>query len=338
MPASPRMGRAGWRGSAQRAQDARDEATREIGIILVPNFALASFSMTIEPLRIANRLSGHKLYSWSLLSGDGGAVMTNAEIALDTLPIAAVKDREFDLALVCAGFDPGKYSHAGVLNWLRRHARLGRTVGAISTGAFVLAKAGVLQDHRCTVHWDYRGALQELYPDLDIADELFVIDRGIVTSAGGIAALDLMLRLIAEQQGEAFARAVSDQFVHGAARPSEAHQRADLIHRLGSANSVLIEAVKRMEAVLDRPLSPAKLSQSLGISQRQLERQFRRHLKETPLSYHRDLRLDQARRLLRQTSLPVTEVALSCGFGSASHFSLLYRKRFGRLPTGDRTP
>jgi transcriptional regulator GlxA family with amidase domain len=310
--------------------------TRRIGIVLVPEFALASFSMIIEPLRVANRLSGQLLYQWSLLSGDGGPVASSAGIDLLTEPVARTRDTIFDLALVCAGFHAERYRHAGTLNWLRRHRRLGSEVGAVSTGTFVLARAGLLVGHRCTVHWDFRGALAELYPEQDIVDELFVIDRGIVTSGGSIAALDLMLRLIADQQGLAFSKAVGEQFVHSGARGPDQHQRGDLIHRLGTAKPMLIEAVKRMENVLDRALSPADIAAKLGISQRQMERQFRSQLGRTPIAYHRDIRLDHARRLLSQTTLPVTEIALSCGFGSASHFARLYRQRFGRLPTADR--
>jgi transcriptional regulator GlxA family with amidase domain len=309
---------------------------RQIGIVLVPEFALASFSMIVEPLRIANRLSGRELYRWTLLSDAGGAVASSAGIELQTHAIAEMRERVFDLALVCAGFQAERYRAASVLNWLRRHRRLGKDVGAVSTGTFVLARAGLLDGHRSTVHWDFRAGLAELYPDLDLVDELFVIDRGIVTSAGSIAALDLMLRLIADQQGLAFSKAVGEQFVHSGARGAAEHQRGDLIHRLGTAKPLLIDAVKRMEEVLDRSLPPAELARELGISQRQLERQFRAQLGRTPLAYHRDLRLDRARRLLSQTTMAVTDIALSCGFGSPSHFAQLYRQRFGRLPTEDR--
>ncbi|TDQ84618.1 AraC family transcriptional regulator with amidase-like domain [Dongia mobilis] len=309
---------------------------RQVGIVLVPGFALASFAMVIEPLRVANRLAGSRLYDWSLLSAEGGDIASSAGIDLATRPIAEFAQITFDLSLVCAGFHPERFRQAVMLNWLRRHHRLGRMVGAVSTGTFILARAGLLDGHRCTVHWDYRGALAELYPALEISDDLYVIDRGIVTSGGSIAALDLMLRLIADQHSLAFSKMVSEQFVHARARGAAEHQRSDLVHRLGTARPQLIAAVKRMEETLDRALSPAELARDLGISQRQLERQFRRQLGRTPVAYHRELRLDQARRLLSQTALPVTEIALSCGFGSPSHFARLYRDRFGRLPNADR--
>jgi transcriptional regulator GlxA family with amidase domain len=314
-----------------------DVPVRQIGIVLVPDFALASFSMVIEPLRIANRLSGRTLYEWTLLSDTGGAIASSAGIELHTHPITAMRDRVFDLSLVCAGFHAERYRAAAVLNWLRRHHRLGHNVGAVSTGTFVLARAGLLDGRRCTVHWDFRSALAELYPDLDLVDELYVIDRRVVTSAGSIAALDLMLRLIADQQGAAVSKAVSEQFVHGGARGAGEHQRSDLIHRLGTAKPILIEAVRRMEESLSRPLSPSVIARDLGISQRQLERQFKTQLGRTPVAYHRDLRLDQARRMLTQSTLSVTVIALTCGFGSPSHFAQLYRQRFGKLPTDDRS-
>ncbi|WP_374311292.1 GlxA family transcriptional regulator [Dongia sp.] len=315
---------------------ARQTGVVLVGIVLVPDFALASFSMIIEPLRIANRLAGRQLYEWTLLSDSGGTIASSAGIELQTQAIATTRDRTFDLALVCAGFHAERYRAASVLNWLRRHSRLGRNVGAVSTGTFVLARAGLLAGRRCTVHWDFRSALAELYPDLDLVDELYVIDQRVVTSAGSIAALDLMLRLIADQQGAGFSKAVGEQFVHSGARGAGEHQRSDLVHRLGTAKPILIEAVRRMEESLNRPLSPAIIARDLGVSQRQLERQFRAQFGRTPVAYHRDLRLDQARRMLTQSTLSVTIVALTCGFGSPSHFAQLYRQRFGRLPNEDR--
>jgi len=313
-----------------------EAVARQIGIVLVPDFALASFSMVIEPLRIANRLAGHTLYDWTLLSDTGGAITSSAGIELQTQRITETRDRVFDLSLVCAGFHADRYRAPTVLNWLRRHHRLGHTVGAVSTGTFVLARAGLLDARRCTVHWDFRAALAELYPDLDLVDELYVIDSRIVTSAGSIAALDLMLRLIADQHGAAFSNAVGEQFVHGGVRGANEHQRSDLIHRLGTAKPALIEAVRRMEESLNRPLSPAVIARDLGVSQRQLERQFHAQFGRTPVAYHRDLRLDQARRMLTQSTLSVTIISLTCGFGSPSHFAQLYRERFGKLPTEDR--
>jgi transcriptional regulator GlxA family with amidase domain len=309
---------------------------RKIGIILVPKFALISFSMIIEPLRSANLVTGKQLYDWVLLSGTGGEVMSNSGITLSTAPLREAGDLDFDLVVVCAGLDPEKYRDSKTESFLRRRLRHGGRLGAVSTGSFILARAGLLDDHRCTVHWNYKAGFQELYPALPISDELFVVDRQIVTCAGGTAVLDMMLHLIAQQHHEQLARSVSEQFIHGTTRQAQHHQRNDLAYRLGTSNSCVVEAVKLMEAHLDAPLSPVALAKQMKTSQRQLERLFRKYLGCTPTHYNQGLRMERARSLLRQTDRSVTEIALSCGFSSASYFSAVYQRYFGTLPRNDR--
>lgn len=309
---------------------------RRVGVILVPKFAMISFSMIIEPLRSANLVTGKQLYDWQLLSADGGNVASNSGIALAATSLSEAARQDFDLVLVCAGLDPEKFRDATVESFLRRRLRHGGRIGAVSTGSFILARAGLLDEHRCTVHWNYKAAFQELYPQLLTSDELFVIDRQIATCAGGTAVLDMMLYLITQQHDETLARAVSDQFIHGATRQAQHLQRNDLSYRLGTSNSVVIEAVKLMEANLEAPLSPATLAKKLKTSQRQLERLFHKYLGCTPTHYNQGLRMERARTLLRQTDHAITEIALSCGFSSASYFSTVYQRYFGTLPRYDR--
>jgi transcriptional regulator GlxA family with amidase domain len=337
------------RGSSVRAEPAAEavdparmtltaagDSCRRIGVILVPKFAMISFSMIIEPLRSANLVTGRHLYDWQLLSASGGEVASNSGIALATTSLNEAAGQDFDLVLVCAGLDPEKFRDASVESFLRRRLRHGGRIGAVSTGSFVLAHAGLLDEYRCTVHWNYKAAFQELYPRLLISDELFVIDRQIATCAGGTAVLDMMLYLITQQHDETLARAVSDQFIHGATRQAQDSQRNDLSYRLGTSNSVVIEAVKLMEATLEAPLSPAILAKKLKTSQRQLERLFRKYLGCTPTHYNQGLRMERARTLLRQTDHSITEIAISCGFSSASYFSTVYQRYFGTLPRHDR--
>ncbi len=313
-----------------------DRTTRKIGVILVPKFALISFSMIIEPLRSANLVSNRQLYDWVLLSANGGEVASNSGISIATRSLRDIGEMDVDLVLVCAGLDPEKFRETVVEGFLRRRLRHGGRIGAVSTGSFVLARAGLLDGHRCTVHWDYKAGFQELYPSLHISDELFVIDRQVVTCAGGTAVLDMMLQLIAQQDDAQLARAVSEQFIHGTTRDAQHHQRNDLRYRLGTSNKVVIEAVKLMEAHLDAPLSAARLAKQLKTSQRQLERLFQKYLGCTPTHYNQGLRMERARALLKQTDRPITEIALSCGFSSASYFSTVYQRYFSLLPRQDR--
>ena len=309
---------------------------RRIGVILVPKFALISCSLIIEPLRSANLVSGQQLYDWTLLSPGGGEIPSNSGIVLATTALKEAAAADFDLVLVCAGLDPEKYRAPAVENFLRRRLRHGGRIGAVSTGGFILAAAGLLDGHRCTVHWDYKAAFQELYPALQASDELFVIDRQMATCAGGTAVLDMMLQLITEQHHVELARAVSEQFIHGATRDAQHRQRNELSYRLGTSNGTVIEAVALMEAHLDAPLSPAALAKKLGSSQRQLERLFQKYLGCTPSQYNQGLRMERARSLLRQTDRSITEIAITCGFSSASYFSTVYQRYFGCLPRNDR--
>lgn len=320
----------------ETTRDVIPTACRRIGVILVPKFAMISFSMIVEPLRSANLVTGKQLYDWTLLSATGGDIASNSGIALATSSLRDATEHEFDLVLVCAGLDPEKFRDNAVESFLRRRLRHGGRIGAVSTGSFILAHAGLLEGHRCTVHWNYKAAFQELYPQQQISDELFVIDRQIATCAGGTAVLDMMLHLITQQHNEQLARAVSDQFIHGATRQAQHHQRNELSYRLGTSNSFIIEAVKLMEANLDAPLSPVTLAKKLKTSQRQLERLFRKYLGCTPTHYNQGLRMERARTLLRQTGRSITEIALACGFSSASYFSTVYRRYFGTLPRHDR--
>jgi len=320
----------------ETTRDVIPTACRRIGVILVPKFAMISFSMIIEPLRSANLVTGKQLYDWTLLSAAGGDIASNSGITLATSSLRDTAEHEFDLVLVCAGLDPEKFRDKAVESFLRRRFRHGGRIGAVSTGSFILAHAGLLEGHRCTVHWNYKAAFQELYPQQQISDELFVIDRQIATCAGGTAVLDMMLYLITQQHNEQLARAVSDQFIHGTTRQAQHHQRNELSYRLGTSNSFIVEAVKLMEVNLDAPLSPVTLAKKLKTSQRQLERLFRKYLGCTPTHYNQGLRMERARTLLRQTGRSITEIALACGFSSASYFSTVYQRYFGTLPRHDR--
>jgi transcriptional regulator GlxA family with amidase domain len=223
-----------------------------------------------------------------------------------------------------------------VLGWLRRLDRQGLVIGGVSLGSYLLARAGLLAGYRSTVHWENLAAFAEEFPDLEVTNELFEIDRNRFTCSGGIAALDLMLDLIARQHGRDLAKAVSEQFIQERIRDRHDRQRMALPARLGVRHPKLLEVVRRMEESAEEPIARARLAAGVGLSSRQLERMFRRYLDRTPTRYYLELRLARARLLLLQTELPVLEVALACGFVSASHFSKCYRDVYGCTPRDQR--
>ncbi|MEK9724171.1 MAG: GlxA family transcriptional regulator, partial [Rhodospirillaceae bacterium] len=237
---------------------------------------------------------------------------------------------------VCGGIDVHKHNRGEFYGFLRRQAAHGAGIGALCTGAHVLARAGLLDGHRCTIHWENLPGFIEEFPDLDVTSELYEIDRKRYTCAGGTAAADLMLNFISEQTGADVAAQVADELILHRIREKSEGQRMDLRTRLGVSHPKLLAVVSMMEENLETPLSAADLAESVGLSTRQLERLFRTYLKTPPTRYYLQMRLKRARYLLRQTSLPVFDVALAAGFVSASHFSKCYREEFGRTPSAER--
>lgn len=314
--------------------DPNDVPTR-IGFLLVRNFSMMAFTSAVEPLRSANRMSGRTLYEWRIISADGEPVSASNGIqVVPDLSISEV-DRERTL-IVAAGIDVQHYEDDRVLGFLRRISRQGAALGALCTGSHFLARAGLLEGRRCTIHWENLGGFTEEFPEIEVSSDLYEIDRDRFTCSGGTAALDMMLHLIGRQHGSALAHDVSEQFIHDRIREPHDHQRMELRARLGVTHPKLIAVISEMEGNLEEPLSQTDLADRAGLSTRQLERLFRKYLGSTPTRYYLTLRLQRARQLLVQTSMSILSVALACGFVSASHFSKCYRECFGRTPRAER--
>jgi transcriptional regulator GlxA family with amidase domain len=314
--------------------DPPSEAQR-FGFFLTPKFSLLAFTSALEPLRAANRASARELYTWRVISKDGETVAASSGVRVT--PDCGIEDAgRLDALFVVAGLEASGYEDKGVFAWLRRLAREGTRLGAMSTGSYILAKCGLLSGYRCTIHWQSLAAFHEGFPDLDVSDELFEIDRGRMTCSGGTASLDMMLSLIALEHGRDLATQVADNFIHERIRDTHDHQRMALRTRLGISHPKLLKVIELMEAHLEEPLSRADLAERAGLSTRQLERLFRKYLGRTPTRYYLELRLHRARTLLTQTAMSVLDVALACGFVSASHFSKCYREFFGKTPRQER--
>jgi AraC family transcriptional regulator, glycine betaine-responsive activator len=306
-----------------------------VGFFLIPDFSMMAFAAALEPLRSAGRIRQSTLYRWRLFSRDGGRVFASNGIGFDVQ--AGLEDQPgVDMMLVCAGYNPETYEDKRVFAWLRRLARSGIKIGALSTGAYVLGRAGLLDGKRCTVHWEHVASLAERFPAAVTTSGIDVVDGKILTCLGGIAALDMMLSVIAGQHGRALANAVAENFIHPRIREHDDRQRMELQTRLGISHPRLLTAILRMEGAIEEPLDMNELATSVELSPRQLERLFRRYLKTTPHGFYVKLRLERGRRLLTQTSASILDVAMACGFVSASHFTKCYRRVFGRTPTDER--
>lgn len=315
--------------------DDPNEIPTRLGFLLVRNFSMMAFTSAVEPLRSANRMAGRTLYEWRIYSADGEPVA--ASNGIQVVPHAAMSDvgREHTIVVV-TGIDVQKYEDERLLGFVRRMARQGAAVGALCTGSYLLAKAGLLDGRRCTIHWENLGGFAEEFPEIEVSSDLYEIERDRFTCSGGTAALDMMLHLIGRQHGQTLANEVSEQFIHDRIREPHDHQRMELRARLGVSHPKLIAVIGEMEINLEEPLSQTELAERAGLSTRQLERLFRKYLGSTPTRYYLTLRLQRARQLLVQTSMSILSVALACGFVSASHFSKCYRECFGRTPRAER--
>jgi len=306
-----------------------------ISFLLLPDFSMIAFVSAVEPLRVANRMAGRQLFSWQVLSLDGAPVTASNGMAV-VADSSYADAGQLAMVFVCASFAPERCADQHLHNWLRRMAAYGTVIGAIDTGSYLLARARLLNGYRATLHWEGVAAFSEAFPAVQVTQELFEIDRNRLTCAGGTAAMDMMLHLVAQRHGQALAVAISEQFIQNRIRPHSDHQRTDLSTRIDTYNPHVLRVVARMEANIETPLSAAALARATGISLRQLERLFAAELGATPQQYYLRIRLAHARQLLQQTDMQVIAVALACGFGSAAPFSRAYKAHFGRTPRQDR--
>ncbi len=303
--------------------------------VLLENFTLLPFSSALDSLRLANKMSGETLFEWVMLGENGQEVRCSAGPSF-LLDDGFIELRRDDVMLVCGGVHVAESTTAKLLGWLRRETRKGVSIGGICTGSYALAKAGLLDGKRATIHWENIDSFTEEFLDVDLTKSVYVVDGKRISAAGGTASLDLMLNLIASSHGEDLANAVADQMIYSSIRTESDSQRLSVPTRIGVRHPKLSQVIQKMEVNIEEPISPSILAQEVGMSTRQLERLFRRYLNRSPKRYYMELRLQKARNLLMQTDLSVINVALACGFASPSHFSKCYRSHYNTTPYRER--
>ncbi|MCA0930345.1 GlxA family transcriptional regulator [Ruegeria profundi] len=309
---------------------------RHITFILIEEFSHLAFSCAVEPLRIANLVSGKDLYGWTFLSEHGEqAVCSNGSVTLVHGGLGDVP--KTDQVFVLSGIHMRSHVTRPLLAALRWERARGTPIGALCSGAWILAEAGFLDGMQAAIHWEYHDAFMEAFPEVNLVRSVFVADEKHITASGGTATADLMLHLIGQDHDEELAVAVADQMVYNAVRNATAKQRVSLQSRNGMRNAHLAEAIHIMRDCIATPVSPSQIAEDLGISTRQLERLFGKYLNASPKKYFMELRLERAQNLLLQTEASVTEVAMACGFESPGHFSRVYRSSFGVTPHGQKS-
>jgi len=308
----------------------------QLAFLLTPEFALLAFASAIEPYRAANLTSGQQLYRWIFLTEDGLPV--RAGNGLKVVPDRqSLPDDKFDRVFVCGGVHAQRYRSERTTSWLQQQARHGTALGGISTGTWTLASAGLLQGQKCTIHWQSIDAFSEAFPDVITERSVYVAESNRYTCCGGTGALDLMVHLIGEDYGGEIVDQVCSWLFHDTVRQSTDLQGVAQHTALARKSPKLAAAIRVMSAHIEDRLTPGEISANIGVSQRQLERLFQRHLQCTPQQKYMDLRLQHAQGLLQETTLPILDISIAAGFTSQSHFTKCYREKFHRTPRSERT-
>jgi AraC family transcriptional regulator, glycine betaine-responsive activator len=306
-----------------------------IGFWTLPNFSMIALSNALEGCRMANYVTGRDTYAWRVLTLDGAALPASNGLSLT--PTHRVADAgPLDIVFVCGGVDIRHMVDRGTENALRRLARQGVPLGALCTGTFALAEAGLLDGYRCAIHWENLAAIREEFPKVDFVEDLFVVDRDRFTCTGGVAPLDMMLTLIDARLGIEVANKVSDQFIVERVRQAGQPQPGLVRAAARSGNPALAQAAHLMAQAIESPMPVDRIAKQVGVSARQLERLCNRHLHMGPAAFYLNLRVTRARELLQLTTMSVTEVAIACGFRTPAHFSTCYRRVFERSPRDER--
>ncbi len=315
------------------------QPTSRFCFFLVPGFSLVALSCAIDVLRAANVEIGHEVFSWYLagslpLDNERSEIISSSGLGLTVSDLA--QNADCDVISVCGGEKSHLFNCERTDNWLRQQARLGKTIGSISDGAYVVAAAGLFDDCRSTIHWKCQFAYRERHPKADIRTSILEIDGTRFSCAGGTASLDLMLHFVMQKTDRETVGKIADNYFHDVVRGQDQAQQMTSAYRFAGRDQVMTDALLLMESNLEVPLQIATISHQLNISPRQLDRLFTKHLGTTPSAHYREIRLIRASGLLKQSQLSISEIAVGCGFQSSSHLGRHFKKMYGRTPMQQR--
>ncbi|SAK63806.1 GlxA family transcriptional regulator [Caballeronia ptereochthonis] len=320
---------------SRNARDLHELRVTRIGFLLLEHFSLIALAAAMDPLRIANVIVERRVYDYRLVAAQAGAVRSNDGTRV--MPDALITiDDDFDMVFVVGSNPVARKGLGTLLDCLRVFARRGIALGGLDTGSYLLARAGLLNGYRCTIHSDDQDVLLEQFPQLVVSNRRYEADRDRYTSSGGIAPLDLMLHLIGMPPGSKALAARVLELLVDERRGHERRPVASLRQYIAEEHAKLDEALQIMESNVEETLSIAEIADTMNVSQRQLERWFQERLGKTPANAYLEIRLLRARQLLYRTAKPLEEVCARTGFSSMTHFSTRYKKQFMITPIADR--
>lgn len=310
--------------------------TRRVAFVLVPGFALTSFSLAIEALSVSNFLCGGSAYDYRLYSGDPDPAVTEV-CTSNGVPIKVSghcsEIDDCNLLFICAYKQAAGYEGAALFAKLKALKKKGCRFASLSSGSFILARAGVLGDQPCTLFGEQMATFRELYPTVSVDESIYTVGDGVFTCQGGTTALDMLLYIIGQDHGADFALKVSHQFCQDRIRTRDEIQNSRRYLELRMKSSCLGAAIEFMEGNINAPYPIEVLAGKIGTTVRTLEQVFRVHEQSTPVNYYLQLRLKHARSMIEDTRLPIATVAQATGFSSQSYFTKRFREAYGFSPS-----
>lgn len=306
-----------------------------VSFLLQPRFTLLAFAGFVEALRHTATYDRefHGTCRWTIMGPDTQPVMASCGVKVtpwqrfDTAP-------DIDYLIVVGGLLSDVISvNPETKRFLKEAVKSGIRVIGLCTGSFVLAEAGLLEGRRCCIHWNHHIEFLSRYPDHHVvSDELFVVDNGVITCAGGGGSIDLATWLIQQHFGKKRAYKTLRHMLVESARSPQHPQPHFYADRVRTKDPRVRRAVHLMEVHIDDPISVADLAGRVSLSRRQLERAFQTSFGVGPAEFSRHMRLDYAHWMICNTGYPITEIAFACGFSDGAHLSRTYRNQFGTTP------
>lgn len=318
------------------------EAQKNFVFYLMPEFTLLAFSSAIEALRLANYILGYDLYTWRIVSINGEKVASSCGIFLECNNSLAEEikltpsSKETVMAIVCGGLNIERHYDKQIGLWLRKCRQNKITVASLCTATYILAKAELLVDKKCVIHWEYIPIFMEKFSNTSVQARIVEIEDGIYSCAGGMASFDMMVHYIRQDCDDTVVGRICEQAIAGKARNIDDKQITSFSSHLTKLHPAVSRLIEKMQQAIAEPCTVDQLMLDLGLTRRQIERQFRYAMKISPARYYRKLRLERAQLLLQHIEMPIIEIAIASGFSSASHFSKTYREVYGCTPQDTR--
>lgn len=302
-----------------------------VTLLVLPDSSMMTLASALDPMRAANRIADRDLFEWRLATLSARPARLTCDLVVEP-DVVFDEACAGDLLIVIASFNQQQHAGPAHLRLLKRVARNFAAVGGIEAGSWILARAGLLDGHAATTHWEDLEEFATSFAGVDARPDRFVVDDRVFTTGGASPTFDFMLYLIRRRYGYPLALEVSSVFIYDGVHSAADTQPLVSLGMLENSEPRVAAAIHVMERYIDDPLSIAQIAAQVDLSVRMLEYLFRQTLDLSPAAYYRRLRLQTARRLVVDTRLPLQEIAVRTGFNSLSAFSRRFRGEYRQSP------